>query len=398
VELVLAARVGLRLELRPQIIAYAELLQLPAVGVDELVERELGDNPALERVDDGAWRGPAAGVTEWVDGGEMGALRAEARLLVPVADGAIVEYVVGCLDQRGRLTSTTDEIARCLGVSTTRVAGALAAVQKVGPPGIGARDLRECLLLQLEDRKAPVVRAVVDRYLNDLAARRLDRIARALGTSTAEIQKAADFIKERLVPFVALDLGSWPPLTTNARAETLRPDYVFADEFTVQVAEEARHSLAISPSYRAGGADVQEWLARARLFISRLHQRWQTMHAVGEAIVDNQKVFLAGRSGCPAPLTRADVAHTIGVHESTVSRAVSARWAQLPSGRLTPMADFFCTSAEPRDAVRDLIAHEAQPLSDGEIARLLSTTGHPIARRTVAKYRAQLGIAAQSHR
>lgn len=396
--MVLAARVGLRLELRPQIIAYAELLQLPAVGVDELVERELGDNPALERVDDGAWRGPDAGAAEWVDGGEMGALRAEARLLVPVADGAIVEYVVGCLDQHGRLTSTTDEIASCLGVSTTRVAGALAAVQQVGPPGIGAQDLRECLLLQLEDRTAPVVRAVVDRYLNDLAAGRLDRIARALGTSTAEIQKAADFIKERLVPFVALDLGSWPPRTTNARAETLRPDYVFADEFTVQVAEEARHSLAISPSYRAGGADVQEWLARARLFISRLHQRWQTMHAVGEAIVDNQKVFLAGRSGCPAPLTRADVAHTIGVHESTVSRAVSARWAQLPSGRLTPMADFFCTSAEPRDAVRDLIAHEAQPLSDGEIARLLSTTAHPIARRTVAKYRAQLGIAAQSRR
>jgi RNA polymerase sigma-54 factor len=398
VELVVEARVGLRLELRPQIVAYAELLQLPAVGVDQLVERELGDNPALERVDDGAGHGRAAGMTEWVAGGEMSALEAEARSLVRAADGAIVEYVVGCLDQRGRLTSTTDEIAGCLGVSTTRVAGALAAVQKVGPPGIGARDLRECLLLQLEDRPATVVRAVVDRHLNDLAAGRLERIARAVGTSTAEIDAAADFIKERLVPFVALDLGCWPPRTTNARAEVLRPDYVFADEFTVEVAEETRYSLAISPSYRAGGAEVQEWLARARLFISRLHQRWQTMRAVGDVIVDNQKAFLAGRSGCPAPLTRADVARTIGVHESTVSRAVSARWAQLPSGRLTPMADFFCTSAEPRDAVRNLIAHETQPLSDGEIARLLSTTAHPIARRTVAKYRAQLGIAAQSRR
>ncbi|MFG1625572.1 hypothetical protein [Kribbella sp. NPDC049227] len=397
-ELALEGRVGLRLELRPQIVAFAELLQLPAVGVDELVERELGDNPALERVDDGAGRGPLAGVTEWVDGAEVAALRAEAGLLVPAADGAIVEYVVGCLDQRGRLTSTTDEIAGCLGVSTTRVAGALAAVRKVGPPGIGARDLRECLLLQLEDWTPAVVRAVVDRHLEDLAGRRLDRIANALGTSAAEIQAAADFIKEQLVPFVALELGCWPPRTTNARAEVLRPDYVFVDEFTIEIAEEARHALAISPSYRAGGAAGQEWLARARLFVSRLHQRWQTMRAVGEAIVDNQKVFLAGRSGCPAPLTRADVARTIGVHESTVSRAVSARWAQLPSGRLTPMADFFCTSAEPRDAVRDLIAHEAEPLSDGEIARLLSTTTHPIARRTVAKYRAQLGIAAQSRR
>ncbi|WP_165553956.1 hypothetical protein [Kribbella capetownensis] len=397
-ELALEGRVGLRLELRPQIVAYAEVLQLPAVGVDALVERELGDNPALERVDDGAWRGPAAGVTEWVDGGEVGALRAEARLLVPAVDGAIVEYVVGCLDQRGRLTSTTDEIAVCLGVSPTRVGRALSAVQKVGPAGIGARDLRECLLLQLEDRTPTAVRTVVDRHLNDLAAGRLDRIAKSLGTSAAEIQTASDFIKERLVPFVPLDLGCWPPRTTNARAEVLRPDYVFTDEFAVEVAEEVRHSLAISPSYRAGGAEVQEWLARARLFMSRLHQRWQTMRAVGEAIVDNQKVFLSGRADCPAPLTRAEVAHTIGVHESTVSRAVSARWAQLPSGRLTPMADFFCTSAEPRDAVRDLIAHEGRPLSDGEIARLLSTTAHPIARRTVAKYRAQLGIAAQSRR
>ena len=405
-ELSLEGRVGLRVELRPEMVAYATLLQLPATGVDVLVEQELGDNPVLERVNDvSPGMRESAGrpqLDEWVEGGEPTVLRADAGLLVAPGDAAIVDYVVGSLDGRGRLTSTADEIANYLGVRTTRVLGVLAAVREVGTPGIAARDLRECLLLQLDAVEqspvAHVARAVVDRHLEDLAGKRWDRIAEALGIPVAEIRRAAAFIKERLVPFVEIELGCWPPRAVAARAEVLRPDYLFMDEFTVEVAEETRLALAISPAYRFAGAEMQEWLARARLFISRLHQRWQTMRAVGEAIAEKQEAFLAGRSGCPAPLTRADVARMIGVHESTVSRAVSTRWAQLPSGCITPMADFFCVSAEPRDAVRELIAQETRPLSDGEIARRLSGTGHPIARRTVAKYRAQLGIAAQSQR
>ena len=397
----MAGRVRIQLELQPEMVAYATLLQLPAAGMDELVDRELGDNPALERGGD-LCRQPEGVERVEIEGGDLAKLRSDAGLLVVQADRPIVDHVVGSLDERGRLASTTDEIAADLGVGTARVAAALTAVQEVGPPGVGARDLRECLLLQLDaaDRPAAstVVRAVVDRHLDELAGGQLERVAEALGEPLAEVQKAAAFVRERLVPFVALDLGCWPPRAAGARAEVLRPDYVFVDEFTVVVAEEARHSLVISPAYQAAGAAVQESLSRARLFLSRLHRRWQTMRAVGAAIADKQEAFLAGRSSCPAPLTRAEVASSIGVHESTVSRAVSARWAQLPSGRITAMADFFGVSAEPRDAVRELIAQETRPLSDGEIARLLSGTGHPVARRTVAKYRAQLGIAAQSRR
>jgi RNA polymerase sigma-54 factor len=122
------------------------------------------------------------------------------------------------------------------------------------------------------------------------------------------------------------------------------------------------------------------------------------MRAVAEQVVERQREFLRLGPRFLHPLTRAEVAATLGLHESTVSRAVSGKLALLPSGRVMPLAAFFDVSLGPRETLRQAIDAEPRPLSDGELARLLASRGHPVARRTVAKYRAQLGIPAHSAR
>jgi RNA polymerase sigma-54 factor len=464
-ELGLTGRVDLSTTMRPlpAMVAYASLLQLPALGLDELVERELAENPALERDDlsstalereDRSSTAPpdaGGGYSELADrvdleDDDLDVLRAEVRLAVRAADQPIVEYVVASLDGRGRFTSTVRNVADDVGVSVERVERVLDVVRAVGPPGVGARDLRECLLLQLDamgrgrhdplmaagdhvlpagdaitgagEPVAVTARAVVERYLAELADGRLGDVAEGLGRTVEEVRRAGEFIRCELRPFVAMNVRTWPPRAARARSD-LRPDYVFLAAagsdagIGVRVAEEELYPLVVSAAYRSAvrtaDGPAADQLARARTFLARLQQRWQTMRAVGESIAASQQDFLlARRPGSstraemerarPGALTRAEVARAVGVHESTVSRAVAGRWALLPSGRIMAMADFFGASVAPREAVREVVATETRPLSDAEIARIISSAGHPTARRTVAKYRAQLGIAAQSRR
>lgn len=292
-DLDLGARVTLSTTMRPAMVAYAAVLQLPAQGLDELVERELGENPALER-DDRIPEGddrvaarddrvvaqpqqqpqPSGGPDriELEDDG-FDALRTEARLAVEGGSRHIVEYVVASLDERGRLSTTPADIAGVLGVSLERVAEVLDVVRAVGPPGVAASDLRHCLLLQLDAwqeridareadaRQADVrvvenARAIVDRQLDALGDGKFASIAAALGTTVDEVRAAAHFIRAELTPFAGMNARTWPPRATSARP-CLQPDFVFVSDpdmpcgIAVRVAEEERHALVISPAYRS---------------------------------------------------------------------------------------------------------------------------------------------------
>jgi RNA polymerase sigma-54 factor len=150
------------------------------------------------------------------------------------------------------------------------------------------------------------------------------------------------------------------------------------------------------------GPDGRQWICqaieRARMFMAALEHRWGTLRRIGEFLVCYQADFFARGPRYLKPLTRAEVARQLGVHESTISRAVSDKIVQLPNGRLVEMSDLFDRSLAAKEAIRELLASADGPLSDGEIATKLQEASFHLARRTVAKYRSQLHMPAMGHR
>ncbi len=138
---------------------------------------------------------------------------------------------------------------------------------------------------------------------------------------------------------------------------------------------------------------VRVYVSRAQAFRARIQQRWRTLERVAAAAVERQKEFLRGAAAPLVPLTRADLAADLGIHESTVCRAVARKAIALPSGRVVPFATLFDASLPVSSALRDLIAREEHALSDAELARRLQRRGFHVARRTVAKYRRRIGVA-----
>ena len=340
----------------------------------------------------------------------------------------IAEWLIESLDERGYLGSSVNTIAADLNVSSEMVEEVLAIVQQIAPVGVGARDVRECLLLQLDylERNAatipPAVRRIVEDHLEDLGAHKYGYIAATLGISTDEVEAARDFIRGQLSPFPlqSQEARSWKSPT---RAPYVAPDVTISlrdDEFVVEVVEARHFFLRMSPLYESmatslsskGGASngatgtlvsasdadkkhIREFSSRAKLFIANIHQRRETLRKIALCLVDLQEDFLRGGVRELRPLTRATVAQQVGVHESTVSRATANKYVMLPTRKVIPFSDFFTPSLSIKDVIKEMIVKERQkghPLTDREICSRLLQQGIRIARRTVAKYRAELGI------
>lgn len=370
----------------PALVAFAEALTLTATELDALVAREIEDNPALVVADEAPAGGrsdpalAAAYEPSWAE-----ALLAELRLLVPARDAPVAEYVVGSLDERGFCDLDPAAAARALGVTPERVARVLRALREAGPPGIAARDARHCLLLQIEGSGHRLARAIVADHLEALARGALEAIAAATGATVAEVEAERDWIRRTLDPY--------PVLGGPGRAPALVPDIVIDAGGAVEVRGGA--SVTVDPLYRRLApvdVAVRRDVDRATAFVVRLDERRATLRRVAAATARRQQAFLEHGARALRPLTRSDVAAELGLHDSTVSRAVAGKHVQLPSGRLMPFAGFFEAAAPVRDALARLVAAESTPLSDGELAAALRRHGHPVARRTVAKYRGQLGI------
>jgi RNA polymerase sigma-54 factor len=421
----------------PALVAATALLALTAVELEQTVELELTNTPALERREptnchlcggprvanscrscDRPYRTSERATDR--DGRIQGGNEAVAEptlaetlledlvpMLIP-RDKAIAVYLLGSLDERGFLDATVEGVADQLRLKPQVVGRVLDQIQATGPPGLAARDLRECLLLQL-DRHADrtpacdLARQVVAEHLELLGTGQYGAVARKLGVERTEVAAAAQFIRERLSPHPAL------ALTSTAQPPPLTPDMVVRDAdngLAVEVLERDRHQLVVSPIYeRALSAplpeDARETIRRqlvaAREFVDRLEQRWRTMAKVTEVAVSRQREFVRG-SGQLSPLTRAEVARELGVHESTVSRAVAGRNVLLPGGRVVPLASLFGRSSASQDALAELVAAEVRPKSDAELAEDLARLGFAVARRTVTKYRERLGILPSSLR
>lgn len=421
----------------PALLTLTHMLALPAMELQQLVQQELSENPALEEIevdehnelDDEALlrlieQQQYSGEISSSAGGDDEAndpllfvaapqnleefLLSELHTSLPVEDYPIAGLLMASLDDNGFLEEDPANLARTLGVSEARVQTVIEQLQQIGPPGIASRNLRECLLLQIvpfeEEGTAPLhTRAILSGYLEELGAHRDRYVAQQLGIDSSEVAAVREFVRQHCYPYPA----RLAPQTDDHRTRYSQPDVLITiddeDQFQVEVLQSPRRMLRLNPLYREmvrRGSElnederehVQEYLARARTFLANLRQRESTLKLISEAIVQHQVEFLRHGVRHLQPLTRASIAAEVGVHESTVSRTTAGKTALLPNRQLLPFSEFFVAARPVQDVLRELIDNESDPLSDSELARILNERGYPVARRTVAKYRDQMQI------
>ena len=323
----------------------------------------------------------------------------------------IAEMLIGNIDEYGYLKATLDELAFSTGLSADKVLEVLKVIQTFDPVGVGARDLRECLLLQLErsGQQNTLEYRIVNEFMDALGKRRIPEIARGTGHSVDDVQEGLERIA-RLEPRPGRAF-----LPDND--QYILPE-VFVqrvgDEFLVTTNNEHIPHLRISNTYKdlmAHGQNsaevrnyIREKIRAGKFLIKSLHQRQQTILNIAREIVSRQREFMDKGVAFLKPLTMVQVAEVVGVHETTVSRAVSGKYMQTPQG-LFEMKYFFTAGIQTASgdgmsntSVKDMIAEifkkedTAKPLSDQEVVRMLKEKGIVIARRTVAKYRTELNI------
>ena len=346
-------------------------------------------------------------------------LLADAQAVLPQELHGIAAVIVESLDEHGFLSAELAILAAMAGVDVVLAEGALREIQAIAPPGVAARDLRESLLLQVAwlretgEASPALVEPIIADHLADLGAHRYHALARLFHVGTDEIGEAHAWIRERLTPH------PWQEDPTSATgvlaASYVRPDVVLRigedDAVRAEIAGGNDRSLRLNDLYRdlAGrqraaiaGAPTDEErehirasVLRARQFMSKLEQRRDTLQRISQAVSDLQEGYIRGGVRDIRPLTRADVANTLGIHESTVSRAVANKFVLLPNRTIVPFSNFFVASLSIKDVIREMIESEAaagKALSDQAICDRLQEQGYRIARRTVAKYRGELRI------
>jgi len=420
-----APRFGL--EVTPALVTFGEMLVLPFAAMQSAVEDVLNSNPALQRLDAGECpvcrgtarvrcpvcapsthrrRGVGTGdldeVVASADESDVQRLLRDVRVEIRAADVPIAEYVVESLDRHGLLDRSCAQLAAELGVEEPRVAHVLDVVRRTGPPGVGATTVSECLLLQLEacgldDDHARLARAVICDHLPALARGHFASIATALGTSRAEVRGVLELIRRRLRPHPAFQ-GDAAPTTYVVPDVVVRADEDGMGGFTVDLVEPALIRLAVREegqrldprTHPAAAPAVQD----AKSFVGHLRDRWQTLWRVADHAVRRQGDFLRHGPAGLRPLTRAETAAELGLHESTVSRAVADKYVLMPDRTVLPLARFFGGGGEVDEQLRKLLESAAGPVSDQHLTDQLRDAGYSIARRTVAKHRAQLGFQA----
>ena len=332
--------------------------------------------------------------------------------VLSASDRKAAELIVGNIDDNGFLQSTPEEMALNSGIPQNDFERVLGLMQTFYPAGVGARDLRECLLIQLQrqGKEHSLEYRIVSEHLDDLGRHRFPEIARRMGISVEDVQKAGDNIA-RLNPRPGQVFAAAPQ-------NYVLPDVMVEKmdgEYQVVLNNEQIPHLRISNLYKdiiaSGEAQsgevknyVRDKIRSGKFLIRSIHQRQQTIFNIAQQIVWRQRDFLDHGPSHLKPMTMGEVADAVGVHETTVSRAVSRKYMATPQG-VFEMKYFFTSGYQTaagdslsnisvKEAILDLVKHESgsAPLSDHEIVEILSERGIPIARRTVAKYRDELNI------
>lgn len=326
--------------------------------------------------------------------------------------------LIGNLDDRGVLTASLQEVAALGGFALEKVEKVLERIQQFDPPGVGARSMQEALLLQLKrkGKEGSLAFRIVSEHYDEMIHNKLPLIAKQLPVAIRDVQEAIQ------ADIAHLDLH---PLSTqeNSVVQVLTPDLRLVQEgekWRVEVVDEGVPSLRVNRRYlrmledESLPLDTKEYIKQKILsckwLLKNIHQRNETLYRIGESLVKWQKDFLENDKGELVPLMMKTVAEEVGVHESTIARAVSNKCLECPKG-VVPLRSFFTnaytndegeevSSSAVKNILKRLIEEEdkKKPLSDEALSQKIKAEGIPCARRTVAKYRGVLGIGSASQR
>jgi RNA polymerase sigma-54 factor len=462
-----------KLVLSPLIRQYLRLLQLPVAELRNAIEQELAENPALEelpretaeesqsarlgdeqgkeernakelrfdetlrsldKLDDGTYDGLyAQGDFSLREPEELRRKKYYQESLITRKESLfdfltwqigflnlsdterrIAEEIIGNLTDEGYLGTPLEEIAQTCGIELSEAENVLDAVQGLDPPGVGARNLQETLLLQL-GRKGPeadLAKRIVSEHLVLLEKKQWDQIAKHCKATGEAIRQAAHVIA-RLDPKPGRSFYGDDPIAVTPDASVSYDDSD-NNKLKIEIYDESLPDLRISPHYRkllrnpkldeTSRRFLKEKIQSAMDFVKALAQRRSTLGSITEEIVSAQPEFFEKGFSHLRPLRLKDISQSLSIHESTVSRAIQGKYLSTPQGTI-PYKSFFSSKLERAEGgaesqksamekVRELIRSEepSHPLSDQAIARMLQREGLKIARRTVAKYRELLKI------
>jgi RNA polymerase sigma-54 factor len=320
--------------------------------------------------------------------------------------------IIGNIDDDGFLKVTLEEISLTTDVPYEVAQKTLSLIQTFDPVGVGARDLRECLLIQLDrlGKSEDIEAAVISHHMNELGRKKYQEIARALKVPLDRIQQAANFI-------ATLQPRPGAPFSPEEKQNVVQPELnvqKVGEDWVVSLNEDPVPRLRISDTYKdllaSNGQDrdlrdyLKDKIRAGKFLIKCLHQRQTTIFNIAVEVVKRQREFFEHGIAHLKPLTMNQVAEVVGVHETTVSRAIANKYVQTPWGVFdlkfffTPgyqtSAGEMLSNTSVKESLQDLITREnpKKPLSDQEIVKILGEKGIPIARRTVAKYRTELGL------
>jgi len=322
----------------------------------------------------------------------------------------IAEALISYIDIMGYLYVPIEKIAEELEKPFEKVEKALRVIQSLDPPGVGARDIKECLLIQLRSRgNYPLAERIIEDHLNDIKLNKLDEIAKRLKVPISRVREAFSIISrlepypgrqffseeiKYIIPDVIVEKreGNFEIISNSSISPRLR-----VNSYYIYLLQKKKQDKRIKDF-------ISEKVQRAQNFIRSIEQREDTLLRVTRAILEEQKDFFEKGPKYLKPLTLKDVAQKVDLHESTVSRITSSKYVQTPFG-IFQLKYFFSnpipsrgnreySSTSIKEIIRDIIQSEGMKkhLSDQQIAGILSKRGIKIARRTVAKYRKELKI------
>lgn len=319
----------------------------------------------------------------------------------------IGEYLIECLEESGYLKMDMDELAKGIGLSKEELEREIRFMQTLEPCGVFARDLRECLLLQVqgEEQMQRQARLLIEKYLDEIAQNKIPQISKQTGLTTAEITKTIQYIKEELEPVPGRGYGC------ANRNEYIYPDITVKEDekgYRIILNKEKVHTLELNREYLPMLGQVhsseenkylKEQYQKAKILLQNIGKREETLAAVTEAIVDWQRDFFDKGKAFLKPMNLLDIAQELDVHESTVSRAVRDKYLECRWG-IFELKYFFSNKTSDGNncnvltCIQDIIQTEnkQKPLSDAKIAEQLEKQGIRISRRTVTKYREQMQI------
>jgi RNA polymerase sigma-54 factor len=457
-------KLGLQLRLQqtlaPQLIQSLKMLQMPVLKLEQTIRQELSTNPLLEEVDEQEQElaeetpesefdvtessqeeesGDGVDWDEYFFDEEEGYKVREPRekkedefegtathttnlydhltqqlslLKLSDEEHLIGEYIIGNISPEGFLSISVPEMAKELSIDGTNIEKVLAIIQRFDPTGVGARDLRESLLIQLKEKglEGSLAYRIVEEHIHELDRKSILQIAKLMGVTVEKAQQAMNVIKG-LSPSPAY--GRFDP-----PAQSIVPDLMierFGDEYVVFHNDRYVPRLRVNPGYRdlirrgnTSSPDTKKYikqkLEQARWLLNAIHQRRTTMIRVMEAIIRKQQDFFDQGPAFLKPLIMEEIAKAVEMNVATISRVSNGKYVQTPYG-VYEIKYFFNAGIARMDGedmskrsvkqrIEEIIRGEPQdrPLSDQEIYRMLNEEGIRLARRTVTKYREELKI------